>query len=78
MVKILLKKVRWEKNWTVTKVSVMSGVSHSMISDIENEKAVPTINVLCAIARGLQVPVTDLFIDTNGIQGSTKTNVDQI
>lgn len=66
-VKILLKKVRWEKNWTITKVSVMSGISESYISEIENGKYIPTINVLCAIARGLQVPVTDLFIDTNEI-----------
>lgn len=72
MVKILLKKVRWEKDWTITKVSVMSGVSQTQISDIENYKSNPTINTLCAIARGLQVPVTDLFVDTDGIQGSTK------
>ncbi len=67
MVKILLKKVRWKKDWTIRKVAVMSGISESYISEIENGKYIPTINVLCAIARGLQVPVTDLFIDTNEI-----------
>ncbi|OCN01269.1 helix-turn-helix domain-containing protein [Caproicibacter fermentans] len=68
MVKILLKNVRWKKNWTITKVSVMSGVSETHINDIENGKKIPTIKVLCAIARGLQVPVTDLFVDTEAMQ----------
>lgn len=68
MVKILLKKVRWKKDWTITKVSVMSGVSATHINYIENGKRMPTIEVLCKIARGMQVPVTDLFEDTEGIK----------
>ncbi len=68
MVKILLGQVRYDKHITLKKLAVLSGVSKSAISEIENEKKNPTINTLCALARALQVPITDLFEDTNGIK----------
>lgn len=66
MVKILLGQIRYDRHMTLLQLSKLSGISNAHICDIENGKSVPTINVLCAIARGLQVPVTDLFIDTKG------------
>lgn len=72
MVKILLGQIRYDRHITLLQLSMRSGVSKTHIREVENGQSVPTINVLCAIARALQVPVTDLFEDTNGIQGSTK------
>lgn len=63
MVDIIVKQVRWDKNMTLRQLSKLSGVSTSTINDIENKIKVPTINTLCDIARGLGVPVTDLFVD---------------
>jgi len=66
MVDILVKQVRWDKKMTLKQLSKLSGVSSSSINNIENGIKVPRIDTLCYIARGLGVPVTDLFVDTKG------------
>lgn len=66
MIKMLVKQMRWEKNYTLRELERMTGVSHSTLSKIENEGIMPRVDTLCAIARGLGVPVTDLFVDTRG------------
>ena len=68
MIKILLGKVRYDKHITLRQLAALSGIGKSELSNIETGKKIPTINTLCAIARALQVPVTDLFEDTNGIK----------
>lgn len=68
MIKMLVWNVRTAKKLTLRKLSALSGVSRSEINNIENEQKMPKVDVLCAIARGLQVPVTDLFEDTKGIK----------
>lgn len=72
IVKILLKQVRHDKQLTLKQLERLSGVSDTHISEIENGIKTPTIQVLCRLARGLSVPVTNLFVDTNGIQGAVK------
>jgi transcriptional regulator with XRE-family HTH domain len=58
---IRLAQIRLEKDLTLHQLSELSGVSKTQINDIENGKTFPTIKVLCALAKALQVPVTDLF-----------------
>ena len=58
---IHLKKIREQKNLTLIQLANLSGVSKSQIAYIENGESIPTITVLCALAKALQVPVTDLF-----------------
>ena len=67
-VDILVWNVRDKKHMSLRTLSALSGISKSYINEIENKKKNPTINILCAIARALQVPVTDLFEDTRGIK----------
>lgn len=66
MIKMLVKQMRWEKNYTLRELERMTGVGHSTLSKIENEEVMPKVDTLCAIARGLGVPVTDLFVDNRG------------
>ena len=68
MVKILLGQVRYDKHITLRRLERYTGFSRNYINRIENNKTSPTIDALCALARALQVPVTDLFEDTNGIK----------
>ena len=68
MIKILLGKVRYDKHITLRQLERYTGLSRSYINDIENGLSKPTLEAMCSLARALQVPVTDLFEDTNEIK----------
>jgi transcriptional regulator with XRE-family HTH domain len=68
MVKILLGQIRYDKHISLRKLAAYTGFSRTYINNIENNMTYPKIDALCAIARALQVPVTDLFEDTRGIK----------
>lgn len=58
---ILLSKIMYERNLSVRQVEQMTGVSKSTIDRIVNESVSPTLDTLEAIAKGLNVKITDLF-----------------
>ena len=58
---ILLWQVRQEKNMSVRALSEKSGVSKSEINYIENGIKMPRVDVLCALAKALDVDITDLI-----------------
>lgn len=53
-----LKRLRKEKNLSLSKLSELSGVSKVMLGQIEREESNPTINTVWKIATGLKVPYT--------------------
>lgn len=57
---MLLREIMYSKNLTVRQISILTGVSHSTISDICNG-AIPRLDTLEKIAKGLNVRITDLF-----------------
>nr|DAP47512.1 MAG TPA: putative transcriptional regulator [Caudoviricetes sp.] len=58
-----LQELRWEKDWSQTKLSLRSNVSHSTISLIENNQlANPGVRTAIKLARALHVSVEDIFI----------------
>lgn len=59
--KILTWQARNNKKVTLVKLSKMTGVSKSTLNNIENEKVSPTIAELEAIAKALNMKITDLF-----------------
>lgn len=59
--KILTWQARNSKKVTLVKLSKMTGISKSTLNNIENEKASPTIAELEAIAKALNMKITDLF-----------------
>ena len=72
MVKMLLQELRWKKDWTQLQLSIQADISEAYVCQIENGKKIPSLEVLCRIAIALGVPITDLFVYTNGIQSSVK------
>lgn len=68
MIKMLVWNVRDKKHMSLRQLSTLSGLSRNYINKIENNKTSPTLDAICALARALQVPVTDLFEDTKGIK----------
>lgn len=59
--KILTWQARNDKRISLVKLSQMTGISKSTLNNIENEKVSPTVAELEAIAKALNVRITDLF-----------------
>ena len=60
-ISINLKLIRKEKGLTLEDLSGISGVSKSMLGEIERGSTNPTILVLWKIAEGLKIPLTKLI-----------------
>lgn len=56
-----LKKIRKARNYSLDKLSELTGVSKTMLAQIERADSNPTITVLWKIASGLRISVTDLL-----------------
>lgn len=56
-----LKKLRTEKGLTLDQLAEETGVSKSMICDIERGSKSPTISVLWKICNGMKVPFSELM-----------------
>ena len=55
-----IKRVRQERNLTLDDLSILTGVSKSMLSEIERCTKSPTISVLEKICDGINVPLAQL------------------
>lgn len=55
-----VKGLRKDKGWTLEAFSAISGVSRSMLSQIERGKANPTLAVACRIAQAFAISVGEL------------------
>lgn len=58
-----IKTIRTQKNITLEQLATKATVSKSLISQIENNRAVPSLPVLLAIVHSLDVSVKDFFSD---------------
>ena len=56
-----LKRIRKENKWSLDTVSDMTGVSKSMLGQIERGESSPTISTLWKIATGLHISFTGLL-----------------
>jgi transcriptional regulator with XRE-family HTH domain len=56
-----VKKLRTDRGWSLEDLSNTSGVSRSMLSEIEREKANPTLTVTFRIARAFGMTLQDLI-----------------
>ena len=56
-----MKKLRQERGWSLEELADASGVSRSMLSEIEREKANPTLTVTFRIARAFGLTLQELI-----------------
>lgn len=56
-----IREARKAKGMTIAELSMLSGVSISYISEVENGKYDPTLNVMCSLALALDVKLEELF-----------------
>lgn len=73
----MVKETRQLKKWSTTKLAEESGISQSLISDLENNKGkVPNIYTLVAIARALDLP-DETFVEQIWKNINKKSNSEQ-
>ena len=60
-VKIIIKDIRKKKNISLSNLARKSGISVSHLSDVENNRKVPSILVMVLVAKALEVPITELY-----------------
>ncbi|MBL9142233.1 MAG: helix-turn-helix transcriptional regulator [Verrucomicrobiaceae bacterium] len=56
-----VKKLRGDRSWSLEELANVSGVSKSMLSEIEREKANPTLSVTYRIARAFGLNLQELI-----------------
>jgi len=60
-----LKNTRNEMGLSLSEVSSLTGVSKTMLSQIERSESIPTIAIVWKIANGLKIKFETLFENTN-------------
>lgn len=56
-----VKKLRAQRHWSLEELATASSVSRSMLSEIERERANPTLGVAARIARAFGLTLQDLL-----------------
>lgn len=56
-----VKKLRADRGWSLEELATASGVSRSMLSEVEREKANPTLTVTFRIARAFGMTLQELI-----------------
>ena len=56
-----VKKLRGDRGWSLEELASFSGVSRSMLSEIERKRANPTLSVTYRIARAFGLSLQDLL-----------------
>jgi transcriptional regulator with XRE-family HTH domain len=64
-----LRLTRLAKGMRLSDVAEKSGYSESLISKIENNKAMPSLNTLHRLAKALGITIADLFREGAGDEG---------
>jgi transcriptional regulator with XRE-family HTH domain len=58
-----VRRSRVERGFTLATVAERSGLNVGYLSHIENDKAVPSLEALGALADALEVPIASFFLD---------------
>lgn len=58
---VQLKKARMSRKYTIRQLAFESNVSRSQIDRIEAARINPTVSTIFAIARTLEIPLSELF-----------------
>jgi len=63
-----LKDIRKEKNITLQELAEAAGVTKGMLSQVENNRTIPSLTVFLNIIKSLHIDINDFFQDFNTVQ----------
>lgn len=61
VLKLYVDKVRIKKGVSIRELAARARISKSHVQRIEAGETMPSLEVMCQIAKALDVPITDLF-----------------
>ena len=61
MLRLHVDKIRIQKGLSIRQLAERAGISKSHVQRIEGGESSPTLEVMCRIAKALDVPIMDLF-----------------
>lgn len=61
MIRLFVDKIRIEKGMSIRELAKRAGIAKSYMQRIEAGESSPSLEVMCRIAKALDVPITDLF-----------------
>lgn len=77
----VIKNIRERKNLTIYKLSKMTGINRSYLTQLENNKKFnPSLKTMYSIARALEVKVDDLFyseLDIETLRDEMHSRIDK-
>ena len=71
-----VKKLRADRGWSLEELASVSGVSRSMLSEIERERANPTLSVTYRIARAFGLTLQNLIESADSASSIQVTRAD--
>ncbi len=60
-----LKDIRKDKNITLQELADIAGISKGMLSQVENNRTIPSLTVFLNLMKALQIDFNDFFRDIN-------------
>lgn len=60
-----LKDIRKDKNITLQELADVAGISKGMLSQVENNRTIPSLTVFINLMKALQIDFNDFFKDIN-------------
>lgn len=69
-----INKIRLERNWSVYRLSVESGIPQSTLTNMFNRETTPSINTLQLICNAFGMTLSEFFSE---IERSEKTDYDE-
>lgn len=77
----VIKNIRERKNLTIYKLSKMTGINRSYLTQLENNKKFnPSLKTMYTIARALEAKIDDLFcteLDIDNLKEEMYKKIDQ-
>ena len=65
-----IRKYRKQMKLSQVDLAVEVGIDRSYLSEIENGRVNPSVNILYAISDSLDIKVADLFMENSGLDNS--------
>ena len=69
-----INKLRLDRNWSIYRLSLESGIPQSTITNMFNRETLPSIPTLESICKAFGITMSDFFKDENEISSYEKKN----
>jgi transcriptional regulator with XRE-family HTH domain len=73
MISNKIQELRKKTNLTVRELAIKAEITHSMVSNFENNKAIPGTKVIHKLAKAFNIPTEELFAELKATELNIET-----